>query len=95
MSRVHQSGTARMDKTVGIMVRRWTDKASQLVGFLFTRIPNWHYLLEYSTLKDVFPDNIGLSCKVGECANEQDYLDVQPIVRYNLFLPNGHLTLFH
>ncbi|KAG2181138.1 hypothetical protein INT43_008720 [Umbelopsis isabellina] len=30
---------------------------------------------EYSTLKDVFPDNIGLSCQVGECANEQDFRD--------------------
>ncbi|CAO3693920.1 unnamed protein product [Umbelopsis ramanniana] len=37
---------------------------------------------EYSTLKDVFPDNIGLNCQVGECANEQDYLDVQPIKKH-------------
>lgn len=28
----------------------------------------------------VFPDNINLACDVGECANEQDFLDVQPPV---------------
>lgn len=42
--------------------------------------------LEYSTLKDVFPDNIGLSCQVGECANEQDFRDVQPIVSLALYI---------
>jgi hypothetical protein len=36
--------------------------------------------LEYSTLVSVFPDNINLACDVGECANEQDYLDVKPVV---------------
>ncbi|KAI9492910.1 P-loop containing nucleoside triphosphate hydrolase protein [Zychaea mexicana] len=36
---------------------------------------------EYSTLVSVFPDNIRLNCDVGECANEQDYLDVHPIER--------------
>ncbi|KAJ2956478.1 hypothetical protein NQZ79_g7657 [Umbelopsis isabellina] len=41
---------------------------------------------EYSTLKDVFPDNIGLSCQVGECANEQDFRDVQPIVSLALYI---------
>lgn len=34
---------------------------------------------EYSTLVDVFPDNIKLACDAGECANEQDFLDVGPI----------------
>ncbi|EIE82698.1 hypothetical protein RO3G_07403 [Rhizopus delemar RA 99-880] len=34
---------------------------------------------EYSTLVSVFPDNIQLACDVGECANEQDFLDVGPI----------------
>ncbi|KAI8996798.1 hypothetical protein BDB01DRAFT_768528 [Pilobolus umbonatus] len=34
---------------------------------------------EYSTLVDVFPDNIQLSCDVGECANEQDFIDAAPI----------------
>ncbi|KAI9311577.1 hypothetical protein BX666DRAFT_1996467 [Dichotomocladium elegans] len=36
---------------------------------------------EYSILVKVFPDNIMLSCDVGECANEQDFLDVKPIDR--------------
>ncbi|KAI8064852.1 P-loop containing nucleoside triphosphate hydrolase protein [Gilbertella persicaria] len=36
---------------------------------------------EYSTLVSVFPDNIQLACDVGECANEQDFLDVGPIER--------------
>jgi hypothetical protein len=36
--------------------------------------------LEYSTLVSVFPDNIQLACDAGECANEQDFLDVGPIV---------------
>ncbi|KAI8098616.1 uncharacterized protein BX664DRAFT_271326 [Halteromyces radiatus] len=36
---------------------------------------------EYSTLVSVFPDNINLACDVGECVNEQDYLDVQPVDR--------------
>ncbi|ORX58024.1 hypothetical protein DM01DRAFT_351938 [Hesseltinella vesiculosa] len=36
---------------------------------------------EYSTLVNVFPDNIQLSCDVGECVTEQDYLDIQPIGR--------------
>ncbi|KAI8335799.1 hypothetical protein BC941DRAFT_429414 [Chlamydoabsidia padenii] len=36
---------------------------------------------EYSTLVSVFPDNINLACDVGECANEQDYLDVKPVDR--------------
>ncbi|KAI8369430.1 uncharacterized protein BYT42DRAFT_110213 [Radiomyces spectabilis] len=36
---------------------------------------------EYSTLVSVFPDNIALACDVGECANEQDFLDAQPIER--------------
>ncbi|KAI8990981.1 hypothetical protein BDF20DRAFT_811457 [Mycotypha africana] len=36
--------------------------------------------LEYSTLVSVFPDNIQLSCDVGECVNEQDYYDAAPIV---------------
>ncbi|CAO3663470.1 unnamed protein product [Rhizopus stolonifer] len=34
---------------------------------------------EYSTLVSVFPDNIQLACDVGECANEQDFLDAGPI----------------
>ncbi|KAI7893449.1 P-loop containing nucleoside triphosphate hydrolase protein [Mucor mucedo] len=34
---------------------------------------------EYSTLVSVFPDNIQLACDVGECVNEQDYMDVGPI----------------
>ncbi|CEJ00122.1 hypothetical protein RMCBS344292_14188 [Rhizopus microsporus] len=34
---------------------------------------------EYSTLVSVFPDNIRLSCDVGECVNEQDILDAAPI----------------
>ncbi|KAI9250829.1 P-loop containing nucleoside triphosphate hydrolase protein [Helicostylum pulchrum] len=34
---------------------------------------------EYSTLVDVFPDNIQLACDAGECANEQDFLDATPI----------------
>ncbi|ORE01971.1 hypothetical protein BCV72DRAFT_62338 [Rhizopus microsporus var. microsporus] len=34
---------------------------------------------EYSTLVSVFPDNIRLSCDVGECVNEQDILDTAPI----------------
>jgi hypothetical protein len=38
--------------------------------------------IEYSTLVSVFPDNIQLSCDAGECVNEQDYLDVGPIVSY-------------
>ncbi|KAI8372254.1 P-loop containing nucleoside triphosphate hydrolase protein [Choanephora cucurbitarum] len=36
---------------------------------------------EYSTLVSVFPDNIQLDCNVGECANQQDFLDVGPINR--------------
>ncbi|KAI8880915.1 hypothetical protein K501DRAFT_286647 [Backusella circina FSU 941] len=36
---------------------------------------------EYSTLVSVFPDNIQLACDVGECANEQDFLDAVPIER--------------
>ncbi|KAG0190293.1 hypothetical protein DFQ28_002243 [Apophysomyces sp. BC1034] len=36
---------------------------------------------EYSTLVSVFPDNIGLACDAGECANEQDFLDAKPIAR--------------
>ncbi|KAI9478275.1 MAG: P-loop containing nucleoside triphosphate hydrolase protein [Benjaminiella poitrasii] len=34
---------------------------------------------EYSTLVTVFPNNIQLSCDVGECANEQDFFDIAPI----------------
>ncbi|KAI8060331.1 hypothetical protein BC940DRAFT_350622 [Gongronella butleri] len=36
---------------------------------------------EYSTLVSVFPDNIQLNCDVGECVNDQDYVDTQPIER--------------
>ncbi|KAI8387421.1 hypothetical protein BD560DRAFT_382445 [Blakeslea trispora] len=36
---------------------------------------------EYSTLVSVFPDNIQLDCDVGECANQQDFMDVGPINR--------------
>ncbi|CAO3587711.1 unnamed protein product [Absidia cylindrospora] len=36
---------------------------------------------EYSTLVSVFPDNINLACDVGECVNEQDYLDIKPVDR--------------
>ncbi|KAJ8656456.1 hypothetical protein O0I10_007779 [Lichtheimia ornata] len=35
---------------------------------------------EYSTLVGIFPDNIMLSCDVGECLNDQDLADVAPIV---------------
>lgn len=55
-----------------------------------------YFFLEYSTLVDVFPDNIQLACDAGECANEQDFLDATPIVKYTFIHVYVYIfTLMH
>lgn len=47
------------------------------IAMLYTYM---HSHVEYSTLVGIFPDNIMLSCDVGECLNDQDLAAVAPIV---------------
>ncbi|GAA5809512.1 hypothetical protein MFLAVUS_002921 [Mucor flavus] len=49
---------------------------------------------EYSTLVDVFPDNIQLACDAGECANKQDFLDATPIIPNAFFFQDREFSSY-
>lgn len=76
----------KCERTIRMVLQEWPRLLVQrydytMLSSITYYLTNTFLIEEYSTLVSVFPDNIQLSCDVGECVNEQDYLDVAPIVK--------------